>query len=420
MNFQPPSNSLTKRDYQFIALVTVLFLIISAGLIYANLSLPKGGGDFLMHWVASRGFIFERVDPYSGQIPTQVQELVYDDPAGAGEEPYILDTPFHLLLLYFPTALLSDPDIVRAIYTLILELALFALAWLSLRLTEWETPRWFVPFFLAFCVFNFYSFQGILDANPVLLLALLYAGILLGLRFDQDEFVGALMAFSMYYWEVGLPFLLLVAWRSYKEGRVRVLAGFFMISFTLLAVSFLVYPNWFIPYLRAGMNNLRADFGFTVFESMGNLYPSYGGILAWAVVVILILALGYEWSAFNVEDERRFYWLSGLLLAVPPLLGFRTELEHLAVLSIPLALVFAIVHDRWSRHGGILTFLLLLVVFGVPWALYLFVLPLGVFPVQDVLFLFPPLFTVLGLYWIRWWALRPPRVWADLATKRSS
>jgi hypothetical protein len=259
-----------------------------------------------------------------------------------------------------------------------------------------------------------------LDANPVLLLALLYAGILLGLRFDQDEFVGALMAFSMYYWEVGLPFLLLVAWRSYKEGRVRVLAGFFMISFTLLAVSFLVYPNWFIPYLRAGMNNLRADFGFTVFESMGNLYPSYGGILAWAVVAILILALGYEWSAFNVEDERRFYWLSGLLLAVPPLLGFRTELEHLAVLSIPLALVFAIVHDRWSRHGGILTFLLLLVIFGVPWALYLFVLPLGVFPVQDVLFLFPPLFTVLGLYWIRWWALRPPRVWADLATKRSS
>lgn len=419
MNFQPPSNSLTKRDYQFIALVTVLFLIISAGLVYANLSLPKGGGDFLMHWAASRGFIFEQIDPYSGQIPTRVQELVYDGAAGAGNEPYILDTPFHLLLLYFPTALLSDPDIVRAIYTLILELALFALALLSLRLTEWETPRWFVPLFFVFCVFNVYSFQGILDANPVLVLALLYAGILLGLRFEQDEFVGALMAFSMYYWEVGLPFLLLVAWRSYKEGRVRVLAGFFMISFTLLAVSFLVYPNWLIPYLRAGMNNLRADFGFTVFDSMVNLFPSYGGMFAWGIVVILILALGYEWSAFTVEDERRFYWLSGLMLAVPPLLGFRTELEHLTVLSIPLALVFAIVHDRWSRHRGILTFLLWLIAFGVPWALYLFLLPLGMFPAQDALFLFPPLFTVLGLYWIRWWALRPPRVWADLATKRS-
>ncbi|MFN3491587.1 MAG: hypothetical protein ACK40V_05140, partial [Anaerolineales bacterium] len=177
MNFQPPSNSFTARDYQFIIIVTILFLIIASALVYVNLSLPKGGGDFYVHWAAARGFLFEQTDPYSGVIPERVQALVYDDLIQAGDEVYILDTPFHILLLYFPFALLSDPQLARAIYTLILQLALFALVYLSLQLTGWETPRWFLILFFIFCVLNFYTFQAILSANPVLILGLIYAGM---------------------------------------------------------------------------------------------------------------------------------------------------------------------------------------------------------------------------------------------------
>jgi hypothetical protein len=227
MSFQPPSNSLTTRDYQFIALVVVILLIVCTALMYANLSLPNGGGDFLVHWVGARVYLFEQIDPYSADVPERVQALVYENGWQAGDEIFILDTPFYLLLLYFPFTLLSDPQLARAIYTLILELALFALAILSLRLTDWEVPRYFWVLFFIFCVFNFYTFQAILEASPVLLLGLLYAGMLLALRTEQEEVVGALMAVSMYYWEVGLPFLVLVAWRSYKEGRVRVLGGIF-------------------------------------------------------------------------------------------------------------------------------------------------------------------------------------------------
>lgn len=416
MNFQPPSKSLTPRDYQFIALVVILFLGISTGLVFANLSLPKGGGDFLVHWVGSRGFIFNRIDPYSGEVPTQTQELVYGEPASSGSEPFILDTPFNLLLLYFPLSLFSDPQLARALFTLLLELALFALSIISLRLTDWETPRWFTVAFFLFCVFNFYTFQAVLEASPVLLLGLIYALILLAYKFEQDEVAGALMAVSIYYWEVGLPFLLLVAWSAYKEKRIRVLAGFFMLTFVTLVVSFLLYPNWLFPYLRAGMNNLRADFGFTLFGALETLFPAYGRVVAWSLIAILTLAIGYEWNAMQLSDQRRFYWFACLLLAVAPILGFRTEMENLAVLVIPLALIFAVAYDRWRRIGGGLTMLLLLIIFLLPWSLFL-LLPLGI--TQDILFLFPPVFTVLGLYWIRWWALRPPRVWADLAARQS-
>lgn len=415
MNFQPPSKSLTPRDVQFIALAALLFFIVAAALVFANLSLPKGGGDFLVHWVGSRAFLFERIDPYSAYVPAQVQELVYDGAAQAGEKPYILDTPFHLLLLYFPFSLLSDPQLARAIFTLILELAFFALALFSLRLTEWEAPRWFIVLFFLFCIFNVYGFQAILSASPVLLLGSIYAGILLALRAERDELAGALMAVSMYYWEAGLPFLLLAAWRVYKQGRLRVFAGFFMLSFVLLAVSFFLYPDWIIPYLRAGMNNLRADFGYSIQSVFAQLLPPHGGRLAWVFIGVLVIVLGYEWSAAHDADFRRFYWACCVTLAATPLLGFRTGIGHLAVLVIPLAYFFSIVHDRWRRAGNLLIVLLLLSAFLFPWLLYFFA-PAGNLS-QQVVFLFFPFFTVAGLYWMRWWALRPPRTWVDLVNR---
>lgn len=416
MTFQSPSKSLTPRDYQFIALVTILFLIISTALVVANLTLT-GGGDFYAHWVGSRGFLFEKMDPYSAEVPARVQALVYEDSAQAGREPYILDTPFQILLLYFPFSLLSDPQLARAIFTLILELALFALALLSLRLTDWEAPRSFLILFFLFSIFNFYAFQAIFEASPVILLGLIYAGILLALRAGQDELAGALMAVSLYYWEVGAPFLFLVAWRAYREGRGRILAGFGMLSIVLLAVSFLLYPNWIIPYLRAGMNNLRADFGFTTQDAFAQIFPSQNGIFAWIFIGILVIVLGYEWSIAHSADFRRFYWACCLSLAASPLLGFRTEMENLAVLVIPLALIFAVIHDRWRRIADGLTILLLLAVFLVPWAVYLFALPRFDGPAREIIFLFLPLFTILTLYWIRWWTISPPRIWSDLANR---
>ncbi len=417
MNFQPPSKSLTSRDYVFIAVVVLLFVAISAGLLVVNRSLPAGGGEFLRHWAGGRAFIFERMDPYSSYVPDVVQKLMYEGITDSARDPYILDTPFHILLLYAPFAPLTDPLTARAIYTLILEWALFVLAVLSLRLTNWTAPRWFTVLFFLFAVVNFYTFQAILDASPVLLLGLCYAGIVTAFRNEQDELVGALMAVSLYFWEAGLPFLLFIAWHSYKQGRVRILAGFGMLTIVLLAVSFLIYPNWIIPYLRAGMNALRANFGYSIISVLEALIPAFGRYFAYLFIALLVFALGYEWNASQFGDSRRLYWVACLSIAAAPLLGFRTEYENLAVLIIPLALVFSVIYDRWQRFQTALTFLLLLIVFLVPWALYLFAPAFWGDLSQDILFLFFPVFTVLSLYWIRWWAIRPPRVWADSFSK---
>jgi len=412
MNFKPPSRSLTTRDKLFITVVVLLIIAVSIGLYSLNLAFPKGGGEILRHWVGARSFAFDHIDPYSAHVPDVVQNLVYGRNAVSGEKPYILDTPFHLLLLYLPLSLLSDPWVVRAIYTLILEWALFGLAYLSLRLAGWKAPPWIVSLFFLFSFLNFYSYQALLEASPVLLLGFFYAAILLALRNEQDELAGALLAVSLYFWEAGLPFVIFVIWHCYKRGYTRVFAGFGMLTFVLLVSSFLIYPNWLIPYLRAGMNDLRAGYGFTIVTAFSNLLPAYGQYFAWGILVLLIFSLGYEWNAATRSDERRFYWVASLFIASTPLLGLRSEMSNLSILIIPFVFILSVVSDRWSRMANGLVFITLLLVWLTPWALELFILPEFEWA-ESAVFLFYPILTVVGLYWVRWWAIRPPRIWAD-------
>lgn len=391
-------------------MVAALLIAVCVGLFRINRTLGEGG-EFLTHWAGARAFLFDKVDPYSGVIPARVQELVYGGPAAAGLEPYILDTPFQLMLLYFPFALPGDPVIARALFTVCLQLGLFTFALLSLRLTGWDFPIPLAVVVVFFAVLNFYSLQAMLQASPVLLLGLAYAAILLLMRAGLDEFAGMLLAVCLYYWEVGGLFVVLVLLHAYRRKRGGLFAGLFMLSIVLFFISFLAYPGWLIPFLRAAWNNLKFDFGFNTYSTLTLLFPAQGTVLAFGLSAIMVMLIGYEFNRVNFEDDRHFFWTACMSLAAAPLLGFRTEMEHLAVLILPLTLVFAVLQDRWTRWGVWIAFLLTLIGGLLPWAVSLEVSS----PLKDqLLFLFMPFFTLVSLYWVRWWAIRPLRIWSDL------
>jgi len=420
-SFKPPSKSLTLGDLQIIALGLFGVFVLAAALIYSNLNFLNplgGGGEFYLPWTGGRAFLYESIDPYSAYVPGIVQDLVYERAARAGEEPYILDIPFHLLLLYFPFSLLADPLIARAIFTLLTELAVIALAFLALRLTEWESPGLFLVFFFAFCGLNLYTFQALREAAPILVLGLVYAGILLALRTGSDELAGALLAVACYHWEVGGPFLLLVWLRVLHERRWRVLAGFGMLTFILLAIAFLIYPGWVIPFLRATVNNLRVEYGFSIQSSLERLWPVWGGRLAFGIRILLIISLILEIGFARRSNFRRFYWAACLTMAAAPLLGFRTEIENLAVLILPLALVFAVLQERWRRFGKSLMYVIMLLAFALPWVIYRFGVPRFGELAEEIVYLIWPILTLAGVYWVHWWAIRPPRTWFDRAKIR--
>jgi hypothetical protein len=223
---------------------------------------------------------------------------------------------------------------------------------------------------------------------------------------------GALLVFTLFYWEVGLPFSLLIFWKVFSESRWRTFAGFGMLLTVLLVLSFLIYPGWFLPFMTAVIGSLRAEFGVNTAGVLSHLSPLYGLRVSQALTVLTIVMLGFEWAATRDSDFRRFVWAMCLTLAATPLLGLRTELSNLIVMFPGLALIFVAAANRW-KMGYWLTSLLALLAFFVPWSFFMQWLLFHNQIAHDLLFLFFPLFMVVGLYWTRWWFIRPPRTWMD-------
>jgi hypothetical protein len=186
----------------------------------------------------------------------------------------------------------------------------------------------------------------------------------------------------------------------------------------LLAVSFLAHPGWFVPYLQATLAGLRAYHGTTAGALLAGYWPEAGARVAFGLAVTLLIVLGIEWWAARGGDFRRMAWTACLTLAATPLLAFRSEIGNLIVLLPGFTFLLAVIHDRWGRAGPWLASILLIASLAVPWIVYLRAVPSDE-SVVGLLFLFAPVLTILGLYWTRWWAIRPARTLMEQAVQQA-
>lgn len=424
--FQKAPNRLTSRDIGFLIAAGIVILLVLYGLWIANsylANLLPDGGEFYLLRTSGHAFLFDRIEPYSANVPERVQELVYGRPASAGETLYILDIPFHLLIFFFPLALIPDAVMARAVWMAFSEIALAGFLFLGFRSMGRKIPWIFITLISIVGFSSFYAYRSLLEGSPVFLLALAYVGIIVSLRVGLDELAGALLALSAFQWEVGGLFLLFVVVWVYWEQRWRVFAGAGMLTFILLMVSFLWYPGWAVPFFQAAWNSFKLGFGsgYSARVIFSHLWPQYGSLLAWVLTAVLIMALGYEWRAARRSNFNRFVWAACFSLAAAPLLGYPVKMDQLLPLTLPLMLIIVISRERWRKLGNGIAFLLILFFFGIPWLLQMQGVPEG-FPLRadEILFLFWPVLAVIGLYWVRWWMIRPPRTWLDRAQQRDS
>lgn len=416
-DFQKSPNRLSSRDIGFLFLVGVIVILVlyalATGNYYLAGNLPEGGEFYLLR-TGGRSFLFDRIEPYSGSVPERVQEQIYGRPAQAGENPYILDIPFDLMMVFLPLALFPDASMARIFWMALSEIALAGMIFFSFRLIDRRVPSVFVILISLAGFTSFYAYRSFLEGSPAIMLGLAYVGILISIKAGMDELAGVLMVLAAFQWEIGGLFLLFVAFWVFWSRRWRVFAGAAMLAFLLLVISFLWYPGWFLPFLRASWNSFRVGFGYSLHDILSQLWPQFGSTLAWVLTAVLIVSLGYEWRAARGENFNRFIWGICLTLAASPLLGYHIEMEQIVPLTIPIMLVVVISRERWRKLGNGVAFLLLIFFFGVPWLLFTKGVPQGLGMQADkILFLFWPVFALIGLYWVRWWVIRPPRTWVD-------
>jgi hypothetical protein len=391
-------------------LLICLALAVSGGLVWANMQYIRAQPpekDFLVPWLGMRTFLQYGDSPYSDPATQRAQILYYGRLAAPGQDPLILWMPFPVELLYFPIALVNDYVLARAIWTTSLEIALVALAFLSLRMTGWKPARIFLPIILLFPLLWVFGAFSLESGSAAGFIALALVGFLLALRTERDELAGGLLILlvsSAHF--IGVLTFFILWWVIYQH-RWRVLWGFIMGLAVLLGLAFLFLPGWFLPFISGLLSHSVYTIGFTTTGIFGSLSPVAGPRLAWILAAILLLVLFFEWGNTLAKDFRAFLWMVSLTLSVTPLLGIPMVPKDYLVLTVPLMLVLALLGERqpWLKRWGVPGIVILLLV-GL-WYLTVAMISANAYATLiNILILFPPVLLVLGLYWMRWWYIR--------------
>jgi len=411
----------------------VILLMFLAALLALNVYLARtlrvpGGEWFFLRWSGVRAYLVEQVEPYSTPIAQRVQEMAYGRNAFSNEYSYVLNDPFYIVLLYTPLALISDFSLARGIWMLLSEASLIGAVLFAINLSEWQPPRWVYVTLLAFGLFSFFSLQSLISNSPTIFLTLLYLAILLALRSYSDELAGALLFLVAYQWEAGALFFLYILILVFANRRWNVLTGFGMSLIVALVVSFLSYPGWGLPYLRAVLSDWYrgANLNFNTIASawfpdsrfpVGTIISIALGVVVFIEWIVPLASIPPFREASGIgstqADFRRIVWTASLSLAATPLIGFAIFPSNYVVLILPLILILTLVWERWTRHRVFACLLLLSLALWIPYGIYFRGVIFANRLYSDLLSILPPVATIIGLYWMRWWVVHSPRTWFD-------
>jgi hypothetical protein len=358
--------------------------------------------------VGTRALLVDGISPYSDEVALRIQQMVYGRPALPGEHELRVVYPLYSELFFLPFAFISDFNVARAAWMTLLEIGLVALAFLSLRLTNWKPGVLLLTAFLLFSIFWYHGLRPLINGNMVILVALLIAGGFLAIKTGRDELAGGLMALSTVKPNIVVLLIAFVLLWSVSTGRWRLVAWFFISLILLVAGAMIFIPDWPLQNLAEILRYPTYNPPGTPGQVFATWLPGAGSKLGSGITAFLAMLLLIEWYLARGKDFRWFLWTACLTMVASQWIGIQTDPGNFIILFVPLTLVFAVWAERWGVRGQPVILFLMLVLFAGLWALFLRTIVNGGQPQQSLIMFFPlPSFLLIGLYWVRWWAIRP-------------
>lgn len=402
----------TRRRTIEIVLVILLAVAGLAGLLTMNLRYARqnpGGNDFIPRWLGTRLFLIEGQSPYSEQTTIEIQKFIFGRPARADEDQSLFVYPFYSILLFGPFSVVKDFATARALWMTFLELSLLVIVGLSLNLIRWRLSPLMLGGVFLFSTLWYHTVRPIINGNPAVIVGLLIVLAFITLRVEQDALAGFFLAFATIKPQMVvllIPFVLLWA----ISHRRWTLISSTLASLAILAiVGYFFDPTWIVENLR----QVVAYPEYTLPGSPGAIFadwlPGVGSQMGWALTVFMAGILAWEWRAAWHQDFQWFLWTACLTLTATNLIGIRTATANYVALLPAVLLVFKVWDERWGQLGRWLVTISAIVLFAGLWWLFLATVHPGAQPIQNPIMFFPlPIFLLIGLYWVRHWALHSP------------
>jgi hypothetical protein len=392
-----------------IVIIIALIMVVVWGAFRFS-SYKIGGGGFSVQWIGLHSLISEGMSPYSDQVTSQIAESGVSPSSFVKPNSVKYTSPLYSGIVVFPFALIDNETISHAIWMILQLGAIIAIILVAIKLTNWK-PAWYI--FLLFAGFTIISFHSIipwLDGGlPVWATLFLVSG-LMAISHERNEIAGILLGLAFIQPQmVILPVILILIWAASNRRRIIILWFFVTLIFLSVIASFLV-PDWTVQYIRLlynFKNNFPPGSPIVLFT---NQWPGLGRQLGWLVGVILVAILVYEWWVVLRKEFRWCLWTVCLTIVISQWIGIPTIPAQFILMLLPLILVAGMLAERWPRGGNWAAVLLSIILFVWEWGLVYMDFIGGVKFAYLNLMIPLPLILFIGLYWVRWWAIKPRRL----------
>ncbi len=402
-------------------LTFLLALVLIGGGIWANLRLAEimsGGEEFLVNWYSLRSWFTQGTSPYNPAVRLETEMLAYGHSAQGSEPRLVFASPIYVALFSFPFVLIPDFSLARAFWMMALELAILVTVILGARLVSWRPHRLSWMLLILFAWLGFYSFHSIMSGSPAAIAGLLLVSALTAMRAARWELAGLFFALATSFSQpISLFILFILIWAF--ASRKRILAVWLVATVAFLSIVGIFFiRDWPLQYVRTLFLFTHQQGLSTPGTILTTRLPGIGLQVGWGITVLIGLVVLAEWFLVRGQDFRWFCWTAYLTLVLETWIGIPTRLSSMVLLLPALVLVLANWEQRIGRLGSWLSVGSLLLLVGGLWLMARN--PGGGFgqigsPSLDnwgMLFPFPA-FLLIGMYWVRWWAIRPKRLFAD-------
>jgi hypothetical protein len=168
-------------------------------------------------------------------------------------------------------------------------------------------------------------------------------------------------------------------------------------------------PSWPLQWLRQLMD--YPSYTMQTGSPLSMIADSMPGISRQLSLFLHVLFYSYmvvEWVIAWGKDEHWFRWTALMTIVITNMVAYRTATTNFMMMLPALFLIFSVWEARWRIGGQIGVWLTLIVLgFGL-WPLFISTVQGN--QEQAIMYLPFPFLCLLGMWWARWWSVRPPHV----------
>ena len=399
-----------QRTILFPILVIVLVIAAVLGLGWASghyLPATMGQSDFALGWSASNAWLIKGISPYDGSVMRDAEQIMSSTAAGAQtrlKDPAFIN-PLYSLIFFGPFGLI-DYGLSRILWLTFIEICFLIFIIISMKVSGWKISIWGSGLVILIFLLWYNGARSVLSGQFIIIPILLMVSALWLIQHNQDVGAGFLLALSTAKPDVSFILVLYVTIWSLFTKRYRLFTSIVASLGFLLAISILLLPEWFLQWFRIlVVSPGQKDLYRTALALIAQSLPGIKTTLNIVLHALAILLMLFGWARSMKKDGKLFLWTAFMTLVITNFVGYRIDAAYSLALLPGLFLIFRVWQERWSTGGPIVSWIILALILAASWGIYILAIKSnGVEP--TIMFILPPLTVLIGLYWIRWWAVQ--------------